>query len=111
MTHEAALTLKKGDYVMHRSGMPSLRPMRVTQVEPSLSGRFVMIRIASLGNCWVTATEYARPRVGWKGDMRGAAWYIPMRGEDGEMTRSYVPDEDIRARWDEETTVAAREGD
>lgn len=87
---------------MHKSTMPALRPIRITQVEPSLSGRLVMIRIASLGNCWVPATEYARPRDGWKGDMKGAAWYVPSRSEAGEVSRDYVTDADVRGRWDEE---------
>lgn len=101
MTPDAATMLRKGDYVMHASGMPPRRPIRITQVEKSLTGR-VMLRFASLGNCWVPATEYARPLSFWRGDMKEGAWYIPFKNEQGEACRGYVSDEDVRARYHEE---------
>lgn len=99
MTREAAETMRAGQYVMHKASSPVCRPLRVTQVERTSTGR-VMLRFATLGGAWCPATEYARPLVSWKADPIEGGWYTSRRDRrDGSEVRDYVRTSDLMAQW------------
>jgi len=65
MTLEEALTLVKGDVVVHRATLPELMPMRVAEVWVNEKRSIVLVRLPSIGGAsWLDATGYEWPPEG-----------------------------------------------
>lgn len=97
MTTDAAHTIRKGAYIMHYASNPPYRPLRVTQVEQTHTGR-VMLRFASLRNAWLPATEYARPKASWRA-FRG--WWVEHYKDEktGEWVHVQIPIDVVREQY------------
>jgi|SRR5262245_326744 len=59
MTLREALTLRKGDVVVHRATLPEWMPMRVAEVWVNEKQTIVLVRLPAIGGAaWLDATGY-----------------------------------------------------
>jgi len=76
MTLAEALTLVKGDVVVHRATLPELMPMRVAEVWVNEKQSIVLVRLPSIGGAsWLDATGYEWPPEGKKWCRECLRWH------------------------------------
>ena len=75
MTLDEALTLRQGDYVVHKATAIAFKPIRVTDVWQNSKKTIVQVRLASVDpTAWLDATGYNLPPVGKMWDEVHCDW-------------------------------------